>query len=95
MLGDEGSAYWIAQKAIKYVIDVCDNFITPETDINQLKELVFQHFNVTSLKDILPHFYSDFKKDFIASLTLKLSSSKIIKIFSLIINKFINHSCSG
>ena len=52
-----------------------DNFITPESDIDELKELVFRHFDVVSLKDILPHFYADFKKDFIAGLTEKLSTS--------------------
>lgn len=77
LLGDEGSAYWIAQRAIKYVIDVSDNFIVPESDIDELKELIFRHFDVSSLKDLLPHFYSDFKKDFIASLTVKLASSML------------------
>jgi N-acetylglucosamine kinase len=73
LLGDEGSAYWIATKAIKYVIDVCDNFIDSESDINDLKELIFQHFDVHSLNELLPHFYTNFKKDFIASLTEKLA----------------------
>lgn len=49
LLGDEGSAYWVATKAIKYVIDVCDNFILPESDIEEIKELIFEHFNVSLL----------------------------------------------
>lgn len=73
LLGDEGSAYWIAQKAIKYLIDVNDNFLEIDDDVTELEKLIFEHFQVKSLSELLPHFYSDFKKDFIASLTLKLS----------------------
>lgn len=56
LLGDEGSAYWIAQKAIKYLIDFTDNFLVDEhlllndNDINmemdELKEIIFDHFKV-------------------------------------------------
>lgn len=83
LLGDEGSSYWIAQKAIKYLIDFMDNFLSENddqglnhdinTEIEELKEVIFQHFQVTNLSEILPYFYSDFKKDFIAGLTFKLS----------------------
>lgn len=73
LLGDEGSAYWIAQKAIKYLIDVNDNFIERTYDCDHLEQLVFEHFKIKSLLDLLPYFYSDFKKAFIAGLTLKLS----------------------
>lgn len=98
LLGDEGSAYWIALKAIKHVIDSNDNFFLDHSDvdseeddqddvesenynrrllkaeINEIKEIMFEHFNIKSLQDILPHFYSDFKKDFIAGLTAKLAA---------------------
>lgn len=73
LLGDEGSAYWIAQKAIKYLIDVNDNFLEVDDEIDELQQLIFDHFQVKCLNDLLPYFYSDFKKDFIASLTLKLA----------------------
>lgn len=73
LLGDEGSAYWIAQKAIKYLIDVSDNFLEFNNDVNELERLIFEHFEVKSLNDLLPHFYTNFKKEFIASLTYKLS----------------------
>jgi len=73
ILGDEGSAYWIAQKAIKYLIDMNDNFIQKDSQMDELKKLVFEHFQVKFLSDLLPHFYSDFNKQFIASLTLKMS----------------------
>lgn len=73
LLGDEGSAYWIAQKAIKYLIDVNDNFLEVDNEIDQLQQLIFEHFQINSLNDLLPYFYSEFKKEFIAGLTLKLA----------------------
>jgi len=73
LLGDEGSAYWIAQKAIKYLIDVNDNFLEFNNETNELQMVIFDHFKVDSLNDLLPYFYADFKKDFIASLTAKLA----------------------
>lgn len=79
LLGDEGSAYWIAQKAIKFVLDYNDNFLM-ENDLNsihheaeELKQLIFQHFKIDNFDNLLPFFYSNFKKDFIASLAAKLS----------------------
>ncbi len=39
-------AYWIAQRAIKYLVDVTDNFIVPDEDVDHLRDLVFGHFNV-------------------------------------------------
>jgi hypothetical protein len=45
-----------------------------KAEISELKEIIFEHFNIDSLQDILPHFYSDFKKDFIAGLTAKFAA---------------------
>lgn len=52
-------AYWIAQKAIKYVIDHSDNFLLDEfegvdksvieKETNELKELIFEYFSVWEL----------------------------------------------
>jgi N-acetylglucosamine kinase-like BadF-type ATPase len=55
MLGDEGSAYWIAQNAIKFIIDFNDEMIEEDFDeisifmhkeIDQLKNIVLDHFKV-------------------------------------------------
>ena len=40
-----------------------------------MKDIIFKHFEVETLDDLLPHFYSHFKKDFIAGLTAKLAKS--------------------
>ena len=76
-------AYWISQKSIKYVIDYTDNFFQLDEESNkdfdkevkELKDAIFKHFEVEALDDLLPHFYSHFKKDFIAGLTAKLAKS--------------------
>ncbi|CAF0759306.1 unnamed protein product [Brachionus calyciflorus] len=83
LLGDEGSAYWIAQKAIKFALDYNDNFLFEncetliEQEAEELKHLIFEHFNIDNFDALLPYFYSDFKKDFIAGLTAKLSKIAI------------------
>ena len=86
LLGDEGSGYWTAQKAIKYVIDATDNFLTPGSDFDELRDMVYHYFEVSSLRDILPHFYSDFKKDFIAGFTEKLATSKFFILLLLFLS---------
>jgi len=45
------SAYWIALKAIKFIIDVSDNFITIENknlneQYEEIKEIIYEHFKV-------------------------------------------------
>ncbi|RNA11300.1 N-acetyl-D-glucosamine kinase isoform X1 [Brachionus plicatilis] len=44
-----------------------------EHEAEEVKQLIFQHFKIDKFDDLLPYFYSDFKKDFIASLAAKLS----------------------
>ena len=68
------------------MIDYNDNFLleneveSDEEDVkkemDELRQIIYEHFQVTSLNDILPFFYSDFKKNFIASLTAKLAPCK-------------------
>lgn len=49
-------AYWIAQKAIKFAIDYDDNFLLDEInetsqdiedEVNELKNVIFEHFQVS------------------------------------------------
>jgi hypothetical protein len=50
-------AYWIAQKAIKFVIDYEDNFLLDdendenesiEAEVQELKKIIFDHFEVNA-----------------------------------------------
>ena len=47
MLGDEGSAYWISQRAIKYIFDHDDNMKEAPHDPSLLRKLFFEHFGVS------------------------------------------------
>ncbi len=46
LLGDEGSAYWIAQRAIKRVFDHEDNFNLSRYDLTRLNNEIKGYFKV-------------------------------------------------
>jgi N-acetylglucosamine kinase len=73
LLGDEGSAYWIAQKAIKTVFDADDNLEKPKHDISWLKQAVYKYCNLKSSFDIMPFLYTNFKKSEVAGLCQTLA----------------------
>lgn len=55
--------YHIAHMAIKTVFDALDNLQSPPADITFVKEKMFQHFGVDSQEAMLPHLYTNFKKE--------------------------------
>jgi len=48
LLGDEGSAYWIAQRAIKRVFDHEDNLNLSRYDLTRLNNEIKSYFKVNS-----------------------------------------------
>ena len=46
LLGDEGSAYWIAQRAIKRVFDHEDNLNLSRHDLKPLSDNIKDYFRV-------------------------------------------------
>ncbi|PAA85343.1 hypothetical protein BOX15_Mlig013934g1, partial [Macrostomum lignano] len=73
MLGDEGSAYWIAQRAIKAVWDHRDGLRTCPEPVEAVRDAAFQHFGITDYDGILSHLYTNFEKSRVAALTAKLA----------------------
>ncbi|CAG4961418.1 unnamed protein product [Parnassius apollo] len=74
LLGDEGGAYWIAHRAVKYVFDDVDGLRASPHPTNRVWEVIREHFNADSRADLLPHSYKHFDKSHFAGLTAKLSA---------------------
>jgi N-acetylglucosamine kinase len=73
MLGDEGSAYWLAFKAVKICMLEQDNYELPPHDTTYVWRSIKDHFNITDRFGLLAHSHSEFNKSFYSSLAVKLA----------------------
>ncbi|XP_028158310.1 uncharacterized protein LOC114351337 [Ostrinia furnacalis] len=73
LLGDEGSAYWIAHRAVKTVFDDIDGLKPSPHPIHNVWEVIKEHFEADTRADLLPHAYKHFDKPQFASVTVKLA----------------------
>jgi N-acetylglucosamine kinase len=73
MLGDEGSAWNISWKAVKYCFDDIDNFHTPPYSTERVWALVKSFFQIKNQADILESFYKNFDKSRIALMCKSLA----------------------
>lgn len=74
LFGDEGSAYWIAWCALKTLLDDNDNYKQSKYDTKRLRQVICNHFNISSEQEI-GCFYQQNDKKRIASLSRELYRS--------------------
>ncbi|RZC18405.1 N-acetyl-D-glucosamine kinase, partial [Asbolus verrucosus] len=73
LLGDEGSAWKIAHRSIKYCFDDLDDFEKAPFPTTAVWNTVKEHFKIQTQADILDYFYANFDKAFIAEVCKKVS----------------------
>ncbi|XP_077543858.1 N-acetylglucosamine kinase [Haemaphysalis longicornis] len=73
ILGDEGSGFTTSIRAIKMVLNEDEGFRPPKWSAEKIREVVKDHFKVKDMLELLPFCYTDFKKQFIAGLCVKLA----------------------
>ncbi|XP_076240222.1 N-acetylglucosamine kinase isoform X2 [Calliopsis andreniformis] len=73
ILGDEGSAYWIAHRACKYVFDDIDGLVQAPQPIHYVWPAIRNYFNVTDRQGMLPHIYGNFNKKSFASFAIEVA----------------------
>ncbi|XP_074052045.1 N-acetyl-D-glucosamine kinase [Macrotis lagotis] len=73
LMGDEGSAYWIAHLAVKTVFDTMDKLEVSPHDIDYLKHAMFTYFQVSDRMGLLTHLYRNFDKSMFAGFCQKVA----------------------
>ncbi|XP_013183248.1 uncharacterized protein LOC106129280 [Amyelois transitella] len=73
LLGDEGSAYWLARRAVKAAFDDIDRLRQSPHPVDRVWQAIKDHFGTKTQDDLLPHAYKYFDKPQFAGLTAKLS----------------------
>ncbi|KAF0293340.1 N-acetyl-D-glucosamine kinase [Amphibalanus amphitrite] len=75
MLGDEASAWWISQQAVKWVFDEDDNLRTPVHSTAKARECIKRYFGITDRFGMLDFAYTNFSKAQFAGLCQHLAAA--------------------
>nr|KAG5698047.1 hypothetical protein BaRGS_016695 [Batillaria attramentaria] len=78
LIGDEGSGYWIAQRALKIYFDHEDNLIPSAHDVTFVKKAMQEYFGIEERAGLLPFLYSKFEKSKIAGFCKILADGKVL-----------------
>ncbi|GAU94968.1 hypothetical protein RvY_06662 [Ramazzottius varieornatus] len=78
LLADEGSAYWIATRAVKILFEHDDNYRQSHFDINVLREQVLKFFKVKQRSEILPYYYAPFQKAAVANMASSIAEGALM-----------------
>ncbi|CAG5103676.1 Oidioi.mRNA.OKI2018_I69.chr1.g883.t1.cds [Oikopleura dioica] len=73
-IGDEGSAFWIATKAIKSVLDKADGIPNNVLDTTLIEAEIKSYFKIEDLKELIKIYQENFDKGKIAGFTAKLAA---------------------
>ena len=80
VLGDEGSAWWIAQKAMKFWFDDEDNLIKPPFPSDKIANAIKKYFGINDRFGLLTFCYDKFDKPHFAGKHTHTVSSNRQKI---------------
>lgn len=64
LFGDEGSAYWIAWRAYKTLLDHTDNYRTSKFDVTRLRQVICDYFKLDNERSIGVFYQRSDKKKF-------------------------------
>ncbi|KAL4231724.1 hypothetical protein ACF0H5_009300 [Mactra antiquata] len=68
LIGDEGSAYWITQLALKCLFDHDDNLTVSKFDVECVRKIMLNYFKITDRAGMLDYLYSNFDKSKVAGM---------------------------
>ncbi|XP_021355613.1 N-acetyl-D-glucosamine kinase-like [Mizuhopecten yessoensis] len=74
LIGDEGSAYWISQRAMKAYFDHEDNLHPLKCDVTFVRDTMLKYFKIEERNGLLHYLYTKFDKSFIAGLCKELAA---------------------
>ena len=73
MIGDYGSAYWIANRAIRYVIEDEEGFEPLSVSTDLVRQAIYEHFEIDNTMGLLTPLYTKFDKTHFAHLCAKIA----------------------